>query len=237
MNKPKRITLSIEETFAYLDGLSDDDAEILLRYFSKDIDFLGKMDYSQSKKLGKHLVALGKMDPPIEQTDAERIEMWGRYGLAVGIPLGRSPFSDSMMLAEHDGVPYCVDESTHLLRDGSDHYIQRKIAYREMIIDCYHEKIRSVHEYCTTLGCGPVWVMVGGGDQVQAFFGNDRGYLAILFLDHYSTPHHTEAERERLRRKNHVLQPQLEHNERLLGGVKLPGVKVEFYGRSPSPMD
>jgi len=237
MEKPKRKSLSLEETFAYLTSLPEAEADLLRRYFTKDIEFLTQMQYAQSKILGKHLVALGYMDPPIEQTDEERIAMWAKYGLPVSVPKGRCPFSDSMMLAEHDGVPYCVDEHTHLLKDGSDKDIHRNIGHRQMLIDCYHEKIKSVYEHCVRLDRGPVWVMVGGGSQVQAFFGHDQGYFAILFLDDCNLPRDTQAQREKLAKKCHTLQPQGELNEQLLGGMKLPGVKVEYFGQAPSPMD
>ena len=227
--------LSIKDMQAYLKALPQDEMLIMARYFGKDIDFLTKMDIKTAKLLAKHLVGMGLADPEPSQTDDERIEMWAKYGLEVTVPEGRCDFSDSMMLAEHDGIPYCVDEHSHLLKDGSDRDIHRLISHRQMMIDCYHEKIKSVYNHCLSLDKGPVWVMVGGGAQVQAFFGYDQGYFAILYLDMQDAPRNTEAQRDKLNKRKHSLVPQFEHHEPLFERLKLPGVKVSIFDRSPSP--
>jgi len=227
--------LSIKDMQAYLKGLPQDEMLIMARYFGKDIDFLTKIDIKTAKLLARHLVGMGLADPELSQTDDERIEMWAKYGLEVSVPAGRCDFSDSMMLAEHNGIPYCVDEHSHLLKDGSDRDIHRLISHRQMMIDCYHEKIKSVYNHCLSLDKGPVWVMVGGGAQVQAFFGYDQGYFAILYLDMQDAPRNTEAQRDKLNKRKHSLVPQFEHHEPLFERLKLAGVKVSIFDRSPSP--
>lgn len=108
-----------------------------------------------------------------------------KHGLVVSAPKGNSWWGESMVCAEHDEVPYCMD--TH---DGPDYTqleLERKaaraVARRETIIQRHHEKIKAVYNYCKALDVGDVWVLCGGGAQLQAFFGNKEGYLAILYLD------------------------------------------------------
>lgn len=227
--------LSKEDMLTYLKDLPYDEMMIMARYFAKDVEYLTTMSFQAAKVISKHLVGLGLAEPELSQTDDERIEMWGSYGLKVSVPEGRCEFSESLMLAEHDGVPYCVDEHSHLLKDGSDRDIHRLIHHRQMMIDCYHEKIKSVYNYCLSLDKGPAWVMVGGGAQVQAFFGYDQGYFAILYLDMQDEPRNTEALRDKLSKRKHTLVPQFEHHEPLFERLKLPGVKVTIFDRSPSP--
>ena len=40
-----------------------------------------------------------------------------------------------------------------------------------------------MYDYCVNLDVGDIWILSGGGSQLQAFFGNHTGYLAILYLD------------------------------------------------------
>lgn len=222
---------------AYIKALPEDEMILMARYFTNKHEMSGQPSYTvgQAKTIGRHVVAMGLCEAEIEQTDDERIEMWASYGLKVSVPEGRCKFSDSLMLAEYDGVPYCVDEHSKLVRQGKDHGIHRSISHRQMMIDCYHEKIKSVYNYCLSLDRGPVWVLTGGGAQVQAFFGYDQGYFAILYLDMHDAPRNTEAERDKLSKRKHSLVPQFEKHEPLFERLKLPGVKISFFGRSPSP--
>lgn len=218
-----------DEARTYFKGLPPDEIEVLVHYFRKDVEYLTTMSYTQAKILNKHLAALGLQEAEPMQSDEERIEMWAAFGLAVSIPKGRCEFSDSLMLAEHGGVPYCVDDHSKWFKDKSTENIDRSLRHLRMAIEVYHEKIKNVYEYCTELGKGPVWVMMGGGAQVQAFFGCAEGYLAILFLDLESAPATTPELRSRLARKHHILQPKFSHNEELFKKAKIPGVRVKNF--------
>lgn len=47
----------------------------------------------------------------------------------------------------------------------------------------YHEKIKFIYDFLVAKNIGDIWVMSGGGMQIQAFFGNSTGYLGILYLN------------------------------------------------------
>jgi len=72
------------------------------------------------------------------------------------------------------------------------------------------------------LGQGDVWVLAGGGTQLQAFFGCSHGYLAILGLGDEDEDEPWES---------CDLQPQFEHNEPLFADFDYPGIKLTFFPR------
>ena len=68
--------------------------------------------------------------------------------------------------------------------------------------------------------------MEGGGGQVQMFFGDERGYIAILYLD--------MRDSRKPRGKGYILQINGKDNDKYFKGVKIPGIKIrthkEVYG-------
>jgi hypothetical protein len=108
--------------------------------------------------------------------DSRLVEAYREYGLEVTAPKGNCWFGKTMVCTEHDGVPYCMD-------GHSNGDYAHGVRHRQLIIERHHERIKSVYEYCKALGVGDIWVLSGGGGQLQAFFGNNTGYLAILYLD------------------------------------------------------
>jgi hypothetical protein len=120
-----------------------------------------------------------------ETLDPTLAALYQKHGLSVTAPKGNSRWGQTMVCAEHDDVPYCMDahgkadtDPEQLKRD-----VQHTVTRRALIIERHHAKIKAVYEYCQSLGVGDIWVMCGGGAQLQAFFGNQSGYLAILYLD------------------------------------------------------
>lgn len=107
----------------------------------------------------------------------ELAEIYAAHGLAVTDPKGNSRWGKTMVCAAHDGVPYCMDCHGH--PDNASHGVQ----HRALMIERHHARIKAVYDYCAALDVGDIWVLSGGGAQLQAFFGNHTGYLAILYLD------------------------------------------------------
>ncbi|MDT8924895.1 hypothetical protein RBE51_19085 [Pseudomonas taiwanensis] len=226
---PSTDAVSAQKIIEYVKGLPAKDRQLMEGVFSRTEGFFDNLGLDDIGLISTHLRLLGLTKPPVEQTDEQRIEMWGRYGLTVAVPAGRARFSGSMMLAPHDGVPYCVDEDTHYAKTGSDDRIRHAIGHRQMMIDCYHAKIKALYNYCLALERGPVWVLSGGGARVQAFFGYEQGYFANLCLDMQDVPRHTEEQRAELAGRTHSLTPNFEHHEPLFERLDIPGVKVTLH--------
>lgn len=185
------------------------------------------LDMDQLRAVHRHMKLIIEQDPPpADDADEDRIKMWARYGLAVSVPEGRSSRARSMMLAEHDGVPYCVNDYSHFNCGQGDFQIIRSIQHRQMMIDCYHNKIKAVYEYCTSLNLGHIWVLCSGGLQVQAFFGCSEGYLGIMYFDLETRPYETQEQRENLNQKVHSLFPQFDRG--LFDQLNIAGVKVKI---------
>lgn len=232
---PSTDAVSAQKIIDYVKGLSARDRQLMEGVFSRTEGFFDNLSLDDVGLISTHLRLLGFTKPPVEQTDEQRIDMWGRYGLTVAVPAGRAKFSGSMMLAPHDGVPYCVDEDTRYARTGNDDRILRAIQHRQMMIDCYHTKIKAVYNYCLALERGPVWVLSGGGARVQAFFGYEQGYFASLCLDLQDVPHHTDEQRAELAGRAHSLTPNFEHHEPLFERLHIPGVKISLHDQPSSP--
>ncbi|MEG0869646.1 MAG: hypothetical protein RSG77_21775 [Hafnia sp.] len=174
---------AIMEDVKFINGLTDRDFELMEMSGSPAAKELSPDEQKRLSALESKMPVMLKRDKKKSQTDEERIAMYAQYGVEVTVPKGRSWHSKSLMCAEHDGVPYCMDEHSHFFEDDSDRELRHSILHRKLMIERHHEKIKAIYEYCVGLDVGDIWVMAGGGAQLQAFFGNSTGYLAILYLD------------------------------------------------------
>lgn len=162
--------------------------------------------------------------------DAYLVEAYRKHGLEVTAPKGNCRYGKTMVCAEHDGVPYCMDAHG---RGDYAHGVQ----HRKLIIERHHARIKSVYEYCQALGVGDIWVLSGGGGQLQAFFGNSTGYLAIMYLDMENRAEQDELEDylEACGNTTFDLQVNFTKNDPLFEGkFNIPGIRMrtsrEVYG-------
>lgn len=100
-------------------------------------------------------------------------------GLEVEEPKEPARFGETMVVAPYDGVNYSIDDNGCFLKTGDLQDIIRGVKTRQNLIDCKHDMIKSVYEYCVNLNVGYIWVMVSNN---SVFIGNHSGYLAILYL-------------------------------------------------------
>lgn len=224
--------MDVEAFKRYIATLSKEDAKTLHTAMTGGVSH-DTHTPERTERLFQMLADIGMWDASSvkKHTDEERIALYRQYGLEVQTPKGRSGFSENMMCAPHDGVPYCVDDHGHFFKDGHDVGLRRGIRHREMMIERHHDKIKAIYEHCTTLDQGDIWVLSGGGMELQAFFGCRKGYLAILSLSMENDPTSTEEDMARVRNKSRRLEPQFEQNEPLFKGLKIPGVKVVNFPR------
>lgn len=97
---------------------------------------------------------------------------------------GNSRHGEHMVAIWHDGVQYAVDYHGHLdSKNNPD--IDHGAKHLKIMIESevYHTKIKQIYDYLMKQNIGDIWVMAGGGMQVQAFFGNKSGYVGMLYLE------------------------------------------------------
>lgn len=46
----------------------------------------------------------------------------------------------------------------------------------------YYKIVKALYDYCETIAEGELWTMSSGGMQLQQFYGDDKGYIVILYL-------------------------------------------------------
>lgn len=215
-----------EQTLLYVESLPPE-KRALMELPKAELEMLSKEDRQELFMLWVTITALnGEPAKPDESVDL--VSAYAKHGLIVERPKGGSWHSKTMMAAPHDGVQYCVDNHGHHLKAGREDSILHGIWHREQLIKRHHAMIKTIYEYCVALEVGDIWVLCSGGAQLQAFFGNKTGYLAILYLD-------MEDENERVDddylkavgNQKLTLQVNWKHNNPLfVGKFKMPGVKL-----------
>lgn len=151
-------------------------------------------------------------------------DLFSQLDLKVTRPWGRKYEEDrDTVCIRHKGIPYHISmmresprhekrdlEQAKKLKDNSDEFIER-----------YHSVIKRLYLEIKKLpNMKKLWVMEGGGMQHQAFFGNERGYIGILYLG-------MKGEKE----KENVFTFTLERKEldNIMKNWKIEGIKVRTY--------
>lgn len=160
--------------------------------------------------------------------------LYAKHGLSVTPPLGNNHWGKSMVCAEHDGVPYCMNtHNSHGKLDPSK--VAHVVEHRKQTIERHHDVVKAVYQYCMSQGFGPVWAMCGGGAQLQVFFGCKDGYVAILYLSLESR--WQEEVDDELQDGAYVLQIQSGSYDDKFAAMNIPGVTprtwAEVYGSLP----
>lgn len=175
---------------------------------------------------------MGYMISPENDPDFVKIaKLFANEGLSVTQTKGRTRHFKHMVTAEHDGVPYSL-----AIADGRGGYDPKKVArevfHYRLTLERHHEHVKSVYEFLAKKEeLGDIWVMVGGGSQLQVFFGNKNGYLGILYLTLENL-----KEQDRLTANGYLasvgntsftLVVQFEKNNDIFKEMKVPGVTVQ----------
>ncbi len=120
----------------------------------------------------------------------------------------------------HDDIPYHIS-----IMKGKDSRTDKKFDYK---VEQHHLNIKKYHDIVKPLfykikeltGSENLWVMEGGGGQVQMFFGDENGYIAILYLD---------MRDENKQSRIYTLQINGAKNDKYFDGVEIPGIKVQSH--------
>lgn len=130
----------------------------------------------------KTLVELGyyiSTRPPIESI----ITAYSDFGIVAEPIKGSAWHTQSMVAVNHDGIQYGLDDRGRYAADNDKNSIEHSIKHFKLMSTHYHNRIKAIHNYLMTKTSDPIWVLAGGGYQMQASFGNKNGYIATLALD------------------------------------------------------
>lgn len=119
--------------------------------------------------------------------DKNILETFKEYGYDIeqvnGNPTDKY-LSDSMYAINVDNVQYTINFHNKYDKNGKPD-IAHGIKHLNVVLNnsFYKTKIKLIYDYLMNLDIGDIWVMMGGGMQIQAFFGNSKGYIGILYLN------------------------------------------------------
>lgn len=124
--------------------------------------------------------------------DKNITETFKEYGYDIeevkGLPIDRY-LKNCMYAINIDSVQYTINYHNKYDKNGKPDIAHGINHLNEVLKNTYYtKKIKCIYDYLMSLNIGDIWVMIGGGMQIQAFFGNTKGYLAILYLDLENTP-------------------------------------------------
>lgn len=166
------------------------------------------------------------------------IDTFKKHDLDIVEVKGNSRFGKHMHAIWHDGVQYSIDYHGNMDKNDNPD-IEHSVKHLKIMLnsEVYHQKIKKIYDYLMGLNIGDIWVMSGGGCQIQAFFGNKNGYVAILYLDMDNI--------KKPKQSNHTLQVNFAQNDKYFNGVvsKFEQEFVEMrthkeiYGVSPEDED
>lgn len=109
-------------------------------------------------------------------------EIFSAHGIKYKPLIGAARFMDRACSIDYDGVQYTIEiyEKDH---NSVKKEIAEKLSRFEQLKCRYHDIIKNAYQFLKLQEeLGDIWVLVGGGQQIQAFFGNKNGYIGILYL-------------------------------------------------------
>lgn len=130
----------------------------------------------------KTLVELGyyiSTRPPIESI----IASYSDFGIIAEPVKGSAWHTQSMVAVNHDGIQYGLDDRGRYAAEKDKNSIEHAIKHFKLMSTHYHNRIKTIHNHLVSKSNEPIWVLAGGGYQIQASFGNKNGYIATLDLD------------------------------------------------------
>ena len=81
---------------------------------------------------------------------------------------------------DYDGIPYLFEIMRSNLKDRKAQ-IDKEIKEHEVFVERYHWLHKKMYDHLSTK-IPDASIMEGGGSQIQTFFSDSKGYIAILYL-------------------------------------------------------
>jgi hypothetical protein len=117
--------------------------------------------------------------PPIESI----IAAYSDFGIVAEPVKGGAWHTQSMVAVYHGGIQYGLDDRGRYAAEKDKNSIEHAIKHFKLMSTHYHNRIKTIHNHLVSKSNEPIWVLAGGGYQIQASFGNKNGYIATLDLD------------------------------------------------------
>jgi hypothetical protein len=226
--KDYRIAKTPAELQKLLDNItaaSLSDQDVFNRYINKKITF---EEFSQ-KNGYKILFSLGYFIVDTPSTSAI-IGSYADLGIIVEPVVGNAWHTKTMVAINYDNVQYAIDDRAEYLLDTDKSVIEKRIKDFNLLKMYYHSRIKRIYDYLVTRTADDVWVLVGGGSQLTAFFGNKHGYIAILYLDdpEYMNPDIIDVRKtEKIKSKKYTLAIQFSRNNHYFDDCLIKNLKIE----------
>ena len=154
-------------------------------------------------------------------------KMFEAHGLKVYKPKGLRKEGDrDTVCVKHDGVRYHIS----IMKDKAPHRkakVEQKVAEHKVNMERYHDFVKPIYEEISKRYPGDVWAMEGGGAQVQMFFGNEDGYIGILYLD---------MRKANKLRDSHRMVLENPKADELIGDMQIPGLTISTYQKHWAPV-
>ena len=118
---------------------------------------------------------------------------------------------------KHDKVPYHISimkDKTEIRKES----VLKHITKHNDNIEKYHKIVKKLYDNIVKLNIKDLWVLEGAGAQVQMFFGDKTGYIAILYLD---------LRNEATAQQTYTLQIQNSKNNKLFENFKMEGIEIK----------
>lgn len=161
-----------------LSGATSEQKKLFARFMACDYEWAE----FQADNGFQTLVALGywiSTRPAIESI----IASYSDFGIVAEHVKGRAWHNESMVAVTHDGIQYGLDDRGRYALEKDKNSIEHAIMHFKLMSSHYHNRIKAIHDHLMTKTSDPIWVLAGGGYQIQASFGNKNGYIATLELD------------------------------------------------------
>jgi len=201
-----------------------EERDLFNRYLNKTLtpdEFLDKQGVQFFIRIGFFI--------PIVPSIKAIIRSYSQLGI-IAEPLKGSCWHTSTMVAvNHDGVQYSIDDRGEYFKTNNKEKVEHSLHHLELLRTHYHERVKEVYDYLKTKTDDDIWVMAGGGSQLQAFFGNKDGYIAILYLDMdtYIKVGDTNATKARMiKTKDYTLSVQFEHNNHYFDDCTIENLEI-----------
>jgi hypothetical protein len=111
------------------------------------------------------------------------IDSYKDFGISAEHVKGAAWHFDSMVAVNHNGIQYVLDDRGLYFKDKETNSIEHTIKHFKLISTHYEDRVKSIYNHLQSNTEQPIWVLAGGGYQIQASFGNEEGYIATLMLD------------------------------------------------------
>ena len=144
-------------------------------------------------------------------------------------------FSGTAVAINHDGVQYMLDIHAQDKKRRGEKIDEAHLTLQRFrfVSKHYHPIIKALVDHAQEHHEKRLWVLVGGGLQLQAFIGNEHGYIGILYLDlHPEAWARAEKGKPVLRKSGYTLVLEGKDKKKFFSGFSFeqPKIRIKNFG-------